>query len=154
MHKSLLSSFETYGANMKNLKSLLLTVLAALSMPQIVNAQDYSTYSWTKLSVPYSNTYVDWTKIRGDKDRVFIVPVLDSYDEITSAQMWGLSAISTVSIGCLQGSMQFLNLTWTENRMGRGRVMKTFSAGPVMYPQSKGFEYSYQRNLFNTLCRR
>jgi hypothetical protein len=139
---------------MKNLKSLLVTIVTTLSMPQIANAQDYSSYSWTKLSIPYSNTYVDWTKIRGDKERGFMVPILNSYDEITSAQMWGLSEISNVSIGCLQGSMQFLNTTWTESRMGRGRVMKTFTASPVIYPQTKNYEYSYPRNLFNNLCRR
>ena len=138
---------------MRHLKSFLLAVISALSILQIANAQDYSSYRWTKLSIPYSNTFVDWTRINGDKERGFTVPILDSYDEITSAQMWGLSAISTVSIRCLQGSMQELNLTWTENRMGKGRVMKTFGSSPVMYPQKKGFEDSYQRNLFNALCR-
>lgn len=37
--------------------------------------------------------------------------------------------------------------------MGSGRVMKTFGSGPVIYPQKNGFEDSWQRNLFNALCR-
>lgn len=139
---------------MKNLKTVLLAVMIVLSMPQIANAQDYSSYSWTKLSIPYNNTYVDWTRIRGDKENGFTVPILSSYDEITSAQMWGLSEISSVSIGCLQGNMQYLSTAWTENRMGRGRVTKTFKGGPVMYPQKKVYDYSFERQLFNSLCRR
>jgi hypothetical protein len=82
----------------------------------------------------------------GDKERGFTVPILSSYDEITSAQMWGLSNISTVSIRCLQGSMQFLNDTWTENRMGSGRVMKTFGSGPVIYPQKKASKILGKKN--------
>ena len=137
---------------MKNLKLFL--IAAILFISQIANAQNYSSYRWTMLSVPYSNYYVDWTRMIGDKERGFTVPILSSYDEITSAQMWGLSNISNVSVRCLQGSMQFLNDTWTENRMGSGRVMKTFGSGPVIYPQKKGFEDSWERNLFNVLCRR
>jgi len=90
---------------MKNFKFFLIAVILFIS--QITNAQNYSSYRWTKLSVPYSNFYVDWSRKIGDKERGFTVPILNSYDEITSAQMWGLSNVSTVSIRCLQGSMQF-----------------------------------------------
>jgi len=132
------------------------TILAALLICFLSfnsYAEDYSSYNWTKLSIPYTNTYVDWTRSRGDKEHGFSVPILQSYNEITSAQMWGLSNISVVSIRCLKGSMQFLNDTWTENRMGRGRVIKNFGSSPVIYPQTKGYEDSWQRNLFNILCR-
>lgn len=117
-------------------------------------SQNLAKYNWTPL--PFSvgaNAYIDLTRLDGDKVSGFRVVTLLSFEEITSAQMWGLSAVEELSINCSKGTFQYLKTTWTDRKMAAGKVEKVFNA-PQKTPTriTDVMDGTFARRLFRYLC--
>jgi hypothetical protein len=72
----------------------------------------------------YINTFL--TKDIGNG--VIRVNVLTSYDEITSAQMFGLSEEENIDINCNAQLVRYLDSQWFSGKMGKGKIVKRFPA--------------------------
>ena len=83
----------------------------------------------------------------------FRVVTLLSFEEITSAQMWGLSAVEELPINCSKGTFQYQKTTWTERKMAAGKVEKVFNA-PQKTPTriTDVMDGTFARRLFRYLC--
>lgn len=128
-------------------------LLSFLLFPSITSfGQNYASYNWTPL--PSNGAFVDLSRLEGDKIHGFKVTVLSSFEEISSAQMWGLSSIDEMKFDCNKGSFQYLKTTWTEKPMARGKVVKVFNA-----PQKNStsirdvLDGTFERELFKYLCK-
>lgn len=128
-----------------------LSIVFLLFFSALSNAVDYSKYDWSK--TPFDKySYIDHSKESGDRITGIKVVTMVTFDQISSAQMWGLSLIEENLINCRNRTIQSLKTVWTERKMGRGNVTKTFGAGPVS-SVGKNFEYSFEGNLFNYICK-
>lgn len=134
----------------KKMKKLLIGFLLFTSATAF--SQNYSGYNWT--SLPVHSAYIDLSRLEGDKVFGFKATVLLSFDEISSAQMWGLSSIDEIKIDCNKGSFQYLKSTWTEKPMARGKIAKVFNS-PQKNPKSirDVLDGSFERDLFKYLCK-
>jgi hypothetical protein len=56
------------------------------------------------------------------------VMVLTSFDEITSAMMFGLSVEQRMDLNCEAQLVRELDTKWYEKRMAKGKVIEQFSA--------------------------
>ena len=114
-------------------------------------AQDYSKFNWSRLDFD-PNAYIDHSKMTGDKLSGFKVVTLNSYDSISSAQMFGLSEIDEIEINCQKATMRDLKITWTEKQMGKGKI--THKEGPFeKYSIRNLLDGTFQRNLFAYICK-
>lgn len=76
------------------------------------------------------------------------------FEEISSAQMWGLSEIKEVEVNCSKGTYRELKTVWTEGRYGKGQKTKTFmAANSAPTPITRILEGTFPRSLFTHLCR-
>jgi hypothetical protein len=134
----------------EKMKKLLIGFLVFASTTAF--SQNYAGYNWTPL--PFHGAFIDLSRLEGDKVFGFKVIVLLSFDEISSAQMWGLSSIDEIKIDCNKGSFQYLKSTWTEKPMARGKVAKVFNS-----PQKSStsirevLDGTIERDLFKYLCK-
>lgn len=132
------------------MKKILFGVLLFISTSSF--SQNYTGYNWTPL--PFHGAFVDLSRLEGDKVYGFKVTVLSSFEEISSAQMWGLSSIDEIKFDCNKGSFQYLKTTWTEKQMARGKVAKVFNS-----PQKNStsirdvLDGTFERDLFKYLCK-
>lgn len=114
-------------------------------------AQDFAKFNWSRLDFD-PDAYIDHSKMTGDKLVGFKVVTLNSYDSISSAQMFGLSEITEMEINCQKGTMRDLRITWTEKSMGKGKI--TNKDGPFeKYAIRNLLEGSFQRKLFTYICK-
>lgn len=115
-------------------------------------SQSLATYNWTPL--PFHGGYIDLSRLDGDKVSGFKVVTLLSFDQISSAQMWGLSDVSELKIDCSRGTFQYLKTSWTEKKMARGAVTKVFNA-PQKNPVSirDVMDGTFERDLFKYICK-
>ena len=130
------------------IRSLLIFSTALFST--LSNAIDYSKYDWSKTSFD-NYSYIDHSKESGDRVVGIKVVTLITFDQISSAQMWGLSVIDENLINCRKRTIQSLKTVWTERKMGRGHVTKSFGAGPIS-SVGKNFDSTFEGNLFNYIC--
>ena len=124
----------------------------ALVLPVLpLLAVDYSSYNWSRLPFD-SESFIDHSRMSGDKVYGFKVTVLSSYDSISSAQMWGLSEVAEIAVNCQNGTLQYLKTVWTERQMGRGKI--THTEGPYQsFPVRNVLDGTLQRGLFKYMCR-
>ena len=111
---------------------------------------NYASLNWSRL--PFDqNSFIANSQITGDKAFGFQVITMNNFKEITSAQMWGLSEISEISINCQNATMQDLKVIWTENQMGAGKI--TFSEGPFNITSIRNqIDGTFHRELFKYIC--
>ncbi len=132
------------------MKKIFFSFLLFTSAPSF--SQNYASYNWTPL--PFHGAYVDLSRLEGDKVHGFKVTVLSSFEEISSAQMWGLSSIDEMKFDCNKGYFQYLKTTWTEKPMARGKLTKVFNS-----PQKNStsirevLDGTLERDLFKYLCK-
>ena len=128
-----------------------LLVFFILLFPSLILAEDYSRFNWSR--VPFdSNAFIDYSKISGDKVHGFKVLTLYTYEEISSAQMWGLSEVQLIEINCQNATMRNLKYIWTEGSMGRGKV--TYVGGPSKtFSIMKVLDGTFERNIFKFICK-
>jgi hypothetical protein len=137
---------------MRLIKNFLAVLLTLLSLSAY--GQNLARYNWTRLPISVgADAYIDLTKLEGDKVFGFKVVTLLSFDQISSAQMWGLSDVSELSVNCSKGTFQYLKTTWTEKQMAAGKIEKVFNA-PQKTPTriTDILDGTYERRLFRYLC--
>ncbi len=59
------------------------------------------------------------------------IELMQSYQRITSAMMFGKSEIDRVAFDCAHSRFQSLKTTWYEEQMATGRVIKVLGPGPA-----------------------
>jgi hypothetical protein len=121
-----------------------------LKMVGSTSVDDYSSYNWSRLPFD-SNSFIDNSRMTGDKSTAFKVITMTSYKEISSAQMWGLSEISEIAIDCQNAAMQDLKIAWTEKEMGKGKIAHL--EGPLpSFSVKNVIDGTFERNLFRFIC--
>ncbi|MBV1701039.1 MAG: hypothetical protein KGQ46_04375 [Hyphomicrobiales bacterium] len=104
---------------------------------------------WQKFGDDCSNDYCTYinSSARSDNGIVHNIGILDDYSSISSAQMWGLSEVETISFDCDQSRIRFGTNVWYEKRMARGKIVKIFPPNKKWIP----IPYNY-RKLFAKIC--
>lgn len=123
----------------------------------MASAQDFSRYNWSRVQLTGGGgieNFIDYSRLSGDTTFGMRAWVMHSFEDITSAQMWGLSEISEVEVQCAKGTFRYLRSVWTEGRFGKGATAKTFvmtNSAPV--PITRLLDGTFERALFKHLCR-
>jgi hypothetical protein len=114
--------------NLKMLKTkkilvLLLTIFSSTAFAdlELVQSDDSSKI--------YINTFASKDLGKG----VVRVFVLESYKEISSAQMFGLSVETRMDLNCDAQLVRELDSTWYSKQMGKGKVTEKFPAETVQW---------------------
>lgn len=138
----------------KGLKALALLVALHAGL---ASAQDFSRFNWSRVQLTpgtASESFIDYSRISGDRVFGMRAWVMVVYEGITSAQMWGLSEISEVEVNCSKGTYRELKTIWTDGRYGQGPTAKTFmTANSAPIPITRMLDGTFQRSLFSHLCR-
>lgn len=123
----------------------------------LASGQDVSRYNWSRVALTAGNgieSFIDYSRISGDRVFGMRAWVMVVYEEISSAQMWGLSEISEVEVNCAKGTLRYLKTIWTNGRYGKGPTAKTFmTANSVPAPITRWLDGTFERSLFVHLCR-
>jgi hypothetical protein len=123
-----------------------LVILAALAFTSGAHA-DHIWQKFGNCSDDYC-TYIDLSAKTGSVDGIINgVTILGDYVSISSAQMFGLSEVERVSFDCAKSRSLFGTSDWYEDRMARGKKVKTLPSSAKWVP----IPYNY-RNLFAKVC--
>jgi hypothetical protein len=86
---------------------------------------------WVKFS---DWSYVDWDSRKAIGFEQVALTTMTTYQEISSAQMFGLSEIEYLAFDCLKSRYKFNGSVWYSGRMAQGRIEKKFGPNPNWGP--------------------
>jgi hypothetical protein len=125
-------------------------LLLALAVIQ-VHAQDFAKFNWTPMG--FQDSYIDFSKLNGDKLYGFKLYTLTNYESISSAQMFGLAEVNEYKINCNQGTVQNLKNTWFEKPFAKGKTVKVFSQKSTPVKITDMLDGVFERDLFRFICK-
>lgn len=124
-------------------------LLLALQLSSFGSAQNLKKFNWTPL---FDDSYIDNSKLMGDRVYGFKVTTMTTYEEISSAQMFGLSEINEYNIDCNRATIQYLKSTWFDKPMAKG-IITHVDATPVKPHSIKNsLNGTFERKLFIHIC--